>query len=143
MNSLIEITNIVLPVFLVIGLGYVLGTIGFLGPEASSRLSKLVFYVAGPVLLFRSAALTPLSRAIDLRAMVSIAGLTVLTAFVVYLACLRSSPSRRGVLAQGAQRSNMFLIGLPLIDNAFGATVLGPAAGTAADRSVPDRDRRG
>jgi predicted permease len=128
MNSLIEITNIVLPVFLVIGLGYVLRAIGFLGPEASSRLSKLVFYVAGPLLLFRSAALTPLSRAIDLRAMGWIAGVTVLTAFAVYLVCFRSSPSRRGVLAQGAQRSNMFLIGLPLIDNAFGPTVLGPAA---------------
>ena len=94
MNSLIEIVNIVLPVFLVIGLGYLLGAIGLVGPDASSRLSKLVFYVAGPALLFRSAALTPLSRALDLAAMGSIAAVTALTACAVYLACFRSSPSR-------------------------------------------------
>ena len=128
MNSLIEIVNIVLPVFLVIGLGYVLGAIGWMGPAASSWLSKLVFYVAGPILLFRSAALTPLSKALDLAAMGSIAGVTVLMAFVVYLACLRSAPSRRGVLAQGSVRTNQVFVGLPVIDNAFGPSVLGPAA---------------
>jgi predicted permease len=128
MNSLIEIVNIVLPVFLVIGLGYVLGAIGWMGPAASSWLSKLVFYVAGPILLFRSAALTPLSKALDLAAMGSIAVVTVLMAFAVYLACLHSAPSRRGVLAQGSVRTNQVFVGLPVIDNAFGPSVLGPAA---------------
>jgi hypothetical protein len=128
MNSLIEIVNIVLPVFLVIGLGYVLGAVGWMGPAASSWLSKLVFYVAGPILLFRSAALTPLSKALDLAAMGSIAVVTVLTACAVYLACFRSAPSKRGVLAQGAMRSNMVFVGLPVIDIAFGPGVLGPAA---------------
>jgi predicted permease len=128
MNSLIEIINIVLPVFLVIGLGYALGAIGWMGPAASSWLSKLVFYVAGPILLFRSAALTPLSKAIDLAAMSSIAVVTVLMAFAVYMACLRSAPSRRGVLAQGSVRTNQVFVGLPVIDNAFGSSVLGPAA---------------
>jgi hypothetical protein len=128
MNVLIDIVNIVLPVFLVIGLGYFLGTIGWMGPAASSWLSKLVFYVAGPVLLFRSAALTPLSEAIDLRVMGSIAAVTLVTAWVVYVACTRSDPSRRGVLAQGSMRSNMVFVGLPVIENAFGPGVLGPAA---------------
>ncbi len=128
MNSLIEIINIVLPVFLVIGLGYFLGAIGLLGEEASSRLSKLVFYVAGPVLLFRSAALTPLSQAIALETIGSVAVVTVLTACAVYLACFRSAPSRRGVLAQGSMRTNMVFVGLPVIENAFGPSVLGPAA---------------
>ncbi len=128
MTSLIEIVNIVLPVFLVIGLGYVLGSIGWMGPAATSWLSKLVFYVAGPILLFRSAALTPLSEAIGLEAMGSIAGVTVLTTSVVYLACFRSAPSRRGVLSQGSMRSNMVFVGLPVIENAFGPAVLGPAA---------------
>ena len=128
MTSLIEIINIVLPVFLVIGLGYVLGAIGWMGPAASSWLSRLVFYVAGPILLFRSAALTPLSKAIDPAAMGSIAIVTVLMAFAVYLTCLRADPSRRGVLAQGAVRTNQVFVGLPVIDNAFGPGVLGPAA---------------
>lgn len=125
---MIEIVNIVLPVFMVIGLGYLLGAIGWMGPAASSWLSKLVFYVAGPILLFRSAALTPLSKAIDPAAMASIAAVTAITACVVYLLCFRSTPSRRGVLAQGSMRSNMVFVGLPVIENAFGPGVLGPAA---------------
>jgi predicted permease len=128
MNSLIEIVNIVLPVFFVIGLGYFLGAIGFLGEEASARISKLVFYVAGPALLFRSAALTPLSQAIALKTLGSVAVVTLLTACTVYLACFRSAPSRRGVLAQGSMRTNMVFVGLPVIENAFGPSVLGPAA---------------
>ena len=128
MDSLAEIVNIVLPVFLVIGLGYVLGAIGWMGPAASSWLSKLVFYVAGPILLFRSAAITPLSKAIDPAAIGSVAVVTVLAAGAVYLACLRSSPSRRGVLAQGSMRTNQVFVGLPVIENAFGPSVLGPAA---------------
>jgi predicted permease len=128
MDSLVEIVNIVVPVFLVIGLGYLLGAIGWMGPAASSWLSKLVFYVAAPILLFRSAALTPLSKAADLAAMGSIALVTVLTACAVYLACFRSAPSRRGVIAQGSMRSNMVFVGLPVIENAFGPSVLGPAA---------------
>lgn len=128
MTSLIEIVNIVSPVFLVIGLGYLLGSIGWMGPAASSWLSKLVFYVAAPVLLFRSTAHTPLSRAIDPTTMASVAAVTVLTASAVYLVCLRSPPARRGVLAQGSMRSNMVFVGLPVIDNAFGPDVLGPAA---------------
>lgn len=128
MNALIDIINIVLPVFLVIGLGYLLGAIGWMGTALTSGLSKLVFYVAGPVLLFRSAALTPLSKAIDPSAMGSVAVVTILTALAVYAACLRSAPARRGVIAQGSMRSNMVFVGLPVIENAFGPGVLGPAA---------------
>ena len=105
-----------------------MGAIGLVGADASSRLSRLVFYVAAPALLFRSAALTPLDRAIDPAAMGAIAAVTVLTAFIVYMAWFRTLPARRGVLAQGSMRSNMVFVGLPVIDNAFGAAVLGPAA---------------
>jgi predicted permease len=46
----------------------------------------------------------------------------------VYFSAFRSAPSRRGVLAQGTHRSNMVFVGLPVIMNAFGEGVLGPAA---------------
>jgi predicted permease len=128
MTELLEILNIVLPVFLVIGIGYVLGASGFIDPSANSRLSKLVFYVAAPALLFRSAAQTPFYEALNLRALLVIAGVTVLVAFLVYALSGRASPSRRGVLAQGAHRSNMVFVGLPIAANAFGPEVLGPAA---------------
>jgi len=125
---LLEIADIVLPVFLIISLGFFLGKRELLNRDANERLSMLIFYVAAPALLFRGAALTPLSNAIDLKALLAIAGVTTLTALAAYLVLFKSSPSRRGVLAQGVQRSNMVLFGLPIIDNAFGPAVLGPTA---------------
>jgi hypothetical protein len=54
--------------------------------------------------------------------------ISVATALIVYLAGARLAPSRRGVLAQGSFRSNMVFVGLPVIQNALGKEVLGPAA---------------
>jgi predicted permease len=123
-----EILNIVLPVFLVIGLGYGLRILGFLRPETGAALSKLVFYVAAPALLFRSASQTPLQESLNLRVLLVVAAVTGATALVVYLVCARNAPSRRGVLAQGSHRSNMVFVGMPIVANAFGEQVIGQVA---------------
>ena len=47
-NAMLEILAIVLPVFLVLGLGFGLGRTGFLDRGAETALSRLVFYVAAP-----------------------------------------------------------------------------------------------
>lgn len=49
----------VLPVFIVIGLGYLLRALGFLREAAIEALSRLVFYVAAPLLLMHGLAQTP------------------------------------------------------------------------------------
>lgn len=123
-----EIVNIILPVFLVIGLGYLLRTCGFVDAVTNTALTRLVFYVAAPVLLFQGTAHTPLGRSVNLPMLIVIAAVTVLVGFAVYVAVARIAPARRGVFAQGAHRSNMVFVGLPIITNAFGDAVLGPAA---------------
>jgi len=65
MDQLLKIVNIVSPVFLVVGLGYALGRIGLLAGDVNARLSKLVFWVAAPALLFRGAARTDLAVSLD------------------------------------------------------------------------------
>jgi predicted permease len=122
------ILNIVLPVFLVIGLGYGLRRGGFLGGEAVSPLSRLVFHVAAPILLFRSAARTPLGRSAQPEVLLLVAGISVATALLGYVLLGRSEPARRGVLAQGTHRSNMVFFGLPVVANAYGEEALGLAA---------------
>lgn len=123
-----EIINIILPVFLIIGLGLLLRAIGFIGEGANTALSRLVFYVAAPALLFHSTSQTPIQQSVNLQALLLIAVVTMVIGFAVYLAAARSSPERRGVLAQGSHRSNMVFVGLPIIANAYGDSVLGPAA---------------
>lgn len=122
------ILDIVLPVFLVTALGWALRRGSFLGAADNSVLTRLVYWVAAPALLFRSAAITPLHEGVNLPALAVMASVTLVLAIVVYAVALRSKPSRRGVIAQGAVRSNQVFIGLPLVYNAWGAEAVGQVA---------------
>ncbi len=123
-----EILDTVLPVFVVMGAGYLLRATGQIEAAVNAAFARLVFYVAAPALLFRGAAQAPLSESVDLRTLGVLAGATLVTAFAVYAATARAAPARRGVLAQGAHRSNMVFIGLPVAAYACGEEVLGAAA---------------
>jgi len=125
---LIRLLDIVLPVFLVIGLGYGLRLIGFIKADQNAWLSRLVFYVAAPALLFRSLAQEDLAWSLRAPMLAIVGGTTVLVAAGVYLLAQREPPARRGVLAQGALRSNTVFIGLPLVLTAYGDAALAPAA---------------
>ena len=120
--------NIVLPVFLVIGLGLALRRLGFIREELNDGLSRLVFYVAAPALLFRSCAEGAFDWGARLPALGAVIGLTALVAVVTYVAGARLVPARRGVFAQGCFRSNTVFVGLPLVLSAYGDVALGPAS---------------
>jgi len=120
--------NIVLPVFLVIGLGLALRRLGFIREGLNDGLSRLVFYVAAPALLFRSTAQGAFDWGARLPALGAVVGITVLVAAVTYAAGARLAPARRGVFAQGCFRSNTVFVGLPLVLSAFGDAALGPAS---------------
>jgi len=126
----VSLLDIVLPVFLVIALGYLLRIVGLLRADVTPTLSRLVFYVAAPALIVRSIARTPLRESLDVASLSVLAGVTVLMASAVYLACWRLRPQRRGVVAQGAHRSNMVFMGLPVVAYAYGDEVLGPVSVT-------------
>lgn len=130
MKTLLEIVNVVLPVFLVIGTGWALAARGFITEGDNAWLSRLVFWVSTPVLLFHSASKTPLSQALSPAALGVAFVVTGLFAGLVYLFGFRAAPARRGVLAQGSFRTNMVFVGLPVIANAFGdkPEVMGPMA---------------
>ena len=118
----------VLPVFLVIALGYVLRVLGFLRESTVVAFSRLVFYVAAPLLLMRAIAATPFSRSAHLPTIGVVIAASALTAGLSYAVLRRSSPARRGVLAQGTHRSNTFFFGLPIAVSALGEGVVGQAA---------------
>jgi predicted permease len=129
MHDLIEILAIVLPVFLVIGTGFVLARIRFVDGPTNAAFSRLVFYLCAPSLLFRSAARTPVHEVLRPDVLFVAGGVSLLLAALVYAGAARSQASRRGVLAQGAFRSNMVFFGLPIVLYAFGEGTLGRAAG--------------
>ena len=128
MHTVIEILNVVGPVFLILALGFGLKAIGFFSAATVGQLSRLVFYVAAPILLFRSAALTALNEELNLHAIAAIFVVTCGQAAAIYLLCFRSRPPRRGVLAQGTFRSNLVFVGFPIVASALGDKALGLAA---------------
>ncbi len=122
------VLNIVLPVFLVISLGWGLRRIRFLDGAGNAVLTRLVYWTAAPALLFRSAATTPIRQSANITGLGVMALVTVAMAVLVYLLAYRAHPSRRGVIAQGSVRSNQVFLGLPLVYNAWGAEAVGQVA---------------
>ena len=115
-----NILNVVLPVFLVIGLGFGLRRTGFLGEDISGVFSRLVYFVSAPALLARATAINSLDETFNPSVLLVVIVVSILVGGGTYIACFRSSPTRRGVIAQGAFRSNQVFVGLPIVIYAYG-----------------------
>lgn len=133
-----SIFETVLPVFLMIGLGVFLRRNGSIEPASVSTLSWIVFYIASPALLFRSAALVPVEQSFDPVIVGTVIATTLVATIIPYFLGRMAGPDRQGVIAQGVFRSNMVFVGLPILINAFGSDpeTLSPVT-TAIGLTVP------
>jgi len=110
------------PIFVVLALGVWLRRIGMLTDAFIDAGSRLVFNVALPALLFISISKTRL----DATANLSLVGFGALATVITYVllewvARVAVEPERdRGVVVQGAFRSNLGIIGLAYTMNAYG-----------------------
>lgn len=118
------------PIFVILALGVFLRRIGMLTDGFIEGGSKLVFTVALPALLFLSISKTRISDAANL----GMIGYGLLATALIYLALERLAkrivhPERdRGVVVQGAFRSNFGVIGLAYCVNAYGDAGLATAS---------------
>lgn len=109
------------PVFLLIGLGYLAGRLQWIRDAAVRDLSNLVFLVLIPALLFRTMSAVRV-EALDLR--------PVLAYFPATLLLLAASIAWRGVnrrsvvLGLAGTFSNMVMIGITLVELAYGKAAL-------------------
>ena len=106
-----------LPVVLLIGIGFVAGRMKLIRGAAVRDLSNLVFLVLVQALLFRTMATADLAR-LDLRSV----ALYYIVAGAMFFALLfiRGLTSRSAVLALAAIFSNTLMIGVPLVQLAYG-----------------------
>ena len=111
------VASALLPVVLLIGIGFVAGRLKLIRGEAVRDLSNLVFLVLVQALLFRTMATAHLDR-LDLR---SVALYYVVAGALLFaLLLLRGPSSRSAVLALAAIFSNTLMIGVPLVQLAYG-----------------------
>ena len=108
--------NAVLPIVLLIVLGYFLKRIGFLTPEFLKNGNKFVFRVALPCMLFCNVYDIPSFSSIRFDAVFYSLAVVLLIFSVGLLSVLLlvREPKRRGVVLQCAFRSNFAIIGLAL-----------------------------
>ena len=131
MQALSIAFHAIVPLFLIIALGFGVKRLGWIGPEDVRRFNKVCFYTFMPVMLFYNIYTSDFSHAVRLSYALFVVGMAlamILLAFLITLA-VEKTPERRGVMIQAAFRSNFVLLGLPiaqeLLPNAsFGITAL-------------------
>jgi len=122
MHHAADIFMIVLPIFLVTGLGFSLKGTGLVDASFIFQLNRLIYYVALPALLFYkiataefSASFSPALLAGMLLSTVVLFGLSY-----VYGKLRGYSAPVRGAFCQGAFRGNLAYIGLAIVFNTYG-----------------------
>lgn len=134
MESLKLSFEAVMPIFLLMALGYTLRGLKVATKETFNAINKLVFKVFLPVLLFYNIYKTDLSQVLDLKfiifTLISVICIFIVGYFAVLL--LTKDNSRRGVMLQGFFRSNFAILGLPIINYICGENSGGIAALTVA-----------
>ena len=114
--------NGVLPIFLVIFLGVFLHRLGFFSPTVKSELTKLVFYVGTPCLIFRQIASTDLRAVVDLPFLVFLVSAIPALILLQWAVCFFiRDPKKKGAVLQLGFRSNCAIVGMPLAINLMSA----------------------
>ena len=124
MQALVEV---ILPVFLVIGAGYLAAWRGLMGPEAVDGLMKFAQGFAVPALLFASIARLDLAANYDFGLMVSFYAGAFAGFFLGFLGArfLFSRPPEDAVaIGFCGLFSNSLLLGLPITERAYGSDAL-------------------
>ncbi len=130
MDNLIYSLRSVLPLFVMIFLGYFLRRWKIINEDFVSIGTKIVFNVSLPVLLFRQIAASDLTVVFNPGLILYGLGATVI---LVALMCLivplfiKDKPSQ-GAFIQGVYRGNFAILGVPLAINMFGQEGALPAA---------------
>ena len=106
----------IVPLFLIIALGYLTKRIGWLNQEDVRRFNRVTFYTFMPVMLFYNIYSSDFSQAVRAPYVLLVASCAVgmiLLSIVITLP-LEKEAARRGVMIQAAFRSNFVLLGMPI-----------------------------
>ena len=122
MESLIFAVNAVLPIILMVALGYTLKRVGFMNGDFAKMANRLVFRILLPAMLFLNIYKIEDMGSVDLFYVFYVLAALIVIFLVALPLCLILSKKaeRRGVLLQAAYRSNYALIGLPLAQSLYG-----------------------
>ena len=127
MENLMISADAVLPMCLVMALGYGTRRLGWIRREEISAINKIAFRIFLPCLLYYNVYCSDLSGSFDPLLMAYAAGGVLLTfgLSLGYTLLTEKLPERRGVMIQGMFRSNYVIMGIPVATALLGADQLG------------------
>lgn len=119
--------NAVLPMCLVMALGYGTRRLGWIRREEISAINKIAFRIFLPCLLYYNVYCSDLSGSFDPLLMAYAVGGVLLTfgLSLGYTLLTEKLPERRGVMIQGMFRSNYVIMGIPVATALLGPDQLG------------------
>lgn len=118
MDLVLYTANTVLPVFIVILIGFLLNKLGFFSETTKAELVKLVFYVGTPCLIFSNIATADIYQSFSGKFMLFTAlVILALIAIVILLCFFIKDPKKKGAVIQLAYRSNFAIAGMPVAIN--------------------------
>lgn len=119
--------NAVLPICLIMALGYGTRRLGWIRREEISAINKIAFRIFLPCLLYYNVYCSDLSGSFDPLLMAYAVGGVLLTfgLSLGYTLLTEKLPERRGVMIQGMFRSNYVIMGIPVATALLGSDQLG------------------
>ena len=127
MENLMISADAVLPMCLIMALGYGTRRLGWIRREEISAINKIAFRIFLPCLLYYNVYCSDLSGSFDPLLMAYAVGGVLLTfgLSLGYTLLTEKLPERRGVMIQGMFRSNYVIMGIPVATALLGADQLG------------------
>ncbi len=119
---MLNVIQIVVPVFLIIALGWSIRRIGLVNDVFFQQTNKLVFYVCLPLLLIHKIGAADFAASFNFRLILATAGATGCCFFIAYLYGIRRGYPAPilGAFCQGSFRGNLAYIGLAIVYNGYG-----------------------
>ena len=123
MKDLLFVINAILPIILMILVGYFLKRIKLLEENVAKKLNTLVFRVFLPIMLFLNVYKIQSFSEIDFVFVWYAVGITVLLFLIgiPIMGLLFKDNRQRSVMLQGIFRANYALVGIPLAESLFGS----------------------
>ena len=130
MQEFLVTLNIMLPLLIMLGIGWLLRHIGWMTEPVTQGMNKLVFRLFLPVLLFNNVRTLDVANApgLSFAAYLFFGVLGVYGLAQLIVPRLVKDPRKSGVVVQGVFRTNFAILGVPLMQSIFGQAGLATAS---------------
>lgn len=124
-----DILAITVPIFMFVAMGYVLKQKKIIGTETRTFLSRLIYYFAFPLLVFRSIVSFDFASTFRLKLVAHNLIVTGIVFFITFFAAfLIRDIRKRGAFHMSCFRTNQGYMGLPVVNGLYGDAAMSRAA---------------